>query len=136
MKKARKRQIIAATSVHMAVEKSGSWCQLRTRQKIPHKGYLRARLPLPSRSMCRFMIPKATKSVHMTTTVTIHATAVTSAAPTAPMSPDPAARRKAMKARPHATGCRTMTRVRALVVSVDAVLKSVLSAPSMILAGL
>jgi len=82
------------------------------------------------------MMPNKTKSVAITTMQTIHATAESRAAERAPMTPLPAARTNAMKASPHATGCRTITRVSALEVSVDAVLKSVLSMPSMISAGL
>lgn len=60
----------------------------------------------------------------------------TIAAKMAPQNPAPRARRKEMNARPQATGCRIMTRVRALVVSVEAVEKDVLSMADMTLAGL
>ena len=82
------------------------------------------------------MRPKATKSVAMTTIVIIQATAATSDAKSAPMTPEPRARRKAMNARANATGCKIMTRVSASDVFSDAVLKSVLSISAMICAGL
>jgi len=72
-------------------------------------------------------MPKRTKSVTMTTNVTSHVRAATMEANKAPQTPAPRARRKAMNASPQATGCRIITRVRAFVVSVLAVLKLVLS---------
>ena len=54
----------------------------------------------------------------------------------APQKPEPIARRKAMNARPVAMGWRIMTRVRALEVSIEAVVKVVWSMPSMMTAGL
>jgi len=82
------------------------------------------------------MMPKATKSVAMTMMVIIHEMAATAAAKLAPQKPEPIARRKAMNARPVAMGWRIMTRVRALEVSIEAVVKVVWSMPSMMTAGL
>jgi len=72
----------------------------------------------------------------MTTSVTSHATAATNEAKMAPKKPAPSARRKAMKARAQATGCRIMARVRAFVESVADLSKVVWSMPLMISAGL
>lgn len=66
----------------------------------------------------------------------INAIPDTNEANRAPKTPAPSARRKAMKERPQAMGCRIMTRVRALVVSVEAVLNVVPSIWEMMLAGL
>jgi len=82
------------------------------------------------------MIPKATKSVAITTMVIIHEIAATEAAKIAPQKPEPMARRKAIKVKPQAMGWRIMTRVRAFEVSIEAVVKVVWSMASMIAAGL
>lgn len=82
------------------------------------------------------MMPKSTKSVTMTTSVTSHAMAATIEANTAPQMPEPSARRKAMKARPQAMGWRIMTRVRAFELSVAAVVNWVPSMVLMMAAGL
>jgi len=58
------------------------------------------------------------------------------AAKIAPQKPEPSASRNAMNATPVAIGCRIITRVRPLVVSVEAEPKSVLSNDSMTSAGL
>jgi len=92
-------------------------------------------LPVPSLLTAFLMIPKATKSVAMTTKVMMNVTAETNDARREPMKPEPIARRKAMKARPHAIGWRIMTFVRELAVSPEAVLKPVPSIWAMIDAG-
>ena len=66
------------------------------------------------------MMPNATKSVAITMIVMMKVIAETNDANNAPKTPAPSARRKAMKANPHAIGWRIMTRVRALDVSIDA----------------
>lgn len=81
------------------------------------------------------MIPAHTKSVAITTRVTMKATAATMDARSEPRNPEPRASRKAMKARAQATGCRTMTLVSAFAVSPEAVLKPVPSMTAMIEAG-
>jgi len=115
----KKREIIAARIVHMPT------------------AYF-AWLPLLSRWLLIWflMIANRTKSVAITTTVMIHVTAANRDASKDPQTPAPSARRKAINAKPQAMGWRIMTRVRALVVSIDALLKSVLSILSMMTAGL
>lgn len=113
----RNRQTIAAKRVHIPV-----WND--------------ALLPESSSLMWFLMMPNKTKSVAMTTIVTIQATVAVTAPKIAPQNPEPAAKRKAMKARAHATGWRTITRVRAFEVLICAPLKSVLSTPSINSAGL
>lgn len=97
-----------------------------------------ALLPLLSLSplIWFLMIPKRTKSVAITTTVSAHVRAAKRAAKSAPQTPDPTERRNEMKARPVTIGCRIITRVSALVVSTEARLKSVLSILSITTAGL
>jgi len=82
------------------------------------------------------MMPKRVKSVARTTTDKAQVKAETREARSAPQMPEPRARRKAMNARPQTMGWRTITRVRALVVSVWALLKVVLSALATSRAGL
>jgi len=120
MKVAKKRQTIAAISVHMAVENL-AWLPL---------------LSLLWSLIWFLMTPKRVRSVAMTATVRAQVTAETRDARRAPQTPAPTARRNAIKARPVTIGWRIITRVRALVESSEAVLKEVWSIPAMIAAGL
>ncbi len=81
------------------------------------------------------MMPAQTKSVAMTTIVTMKVTPATIDASSEPRKPEPRASKKAMNARPQAIGCRIMTRVRASAVSPDAALKPVPSIWAMMAAG-
>lgn len=72
----------------------------------------------------------------MATTAMMNETPDTRAARKEPMIPAPSARRNAINITPHAMGWRIITRVRALVVSSLAVLKSVDSIWDMMAAGL
>jgi len=114
-----KSKIMAARMVHMPAPNT-AWLPLESLE--PLTWFL--------------MIPKRVKSHARTMTVTTQATSAVAAANMAPQKPAPRARRKAMNARTQATGWRTMTRVSALVVFLDAVLKSVWSISAMISAGL
>lgn len=81
------------------------------------------------------MMPNATKSVAMTTSVRTNVNAETREAKKEPQKPEPIAKKKAMKAKPQAMGWRIITLVRAFAVSPDAVLKPVPSIWAMIVAG-
>lgn len=90
---------------------------------------------MPSLLTLFLMIPKAAKSHAMTIKVMTHVKADSIDARREPQKPEPSARRKAMKARPHAIGCRIMTLVSALAVSPPAVLNVVPSISAIIVAG-
>lgn len=77
-------------------------------------------LLFPSSLTFFLTIPQATKSVIKTTSVTNHATEEMSAAHREPKMEAPSEARKARNARPHATGWRTMTRVSASAVFLEA----------------
>ena len=81
------------------------------------------------------LTPNAAKSIAITTSVMIHATAAIRVPMRLPITP-PRATRPAMKARPQATGCSTNALVRASALSELARLKVVWSICSMIAAGL
>jgi hypothetical protein len=111
MKVAKKRQTMAAMRVQIAVENL-AW------------------LPLVSLlvSLTWFLTtPNRVRSVAITTTVNTQVRPATSEARRAPHTPEPSARRKAMKAIPVTIGWSTITRVKALVESSEARLKLVLS---------
>jgi hypothetical protein len=80
---------------------------------------------VPSLLTAFLIIPAHTKSVAMTTSVMMNVTPETMDARREPQTPLPRARRKAMKARPQAMGCRIITLVSAFAVSPLAVLKPV-----------
>lgn len=81
-------------------------------------------------------MPKRTKSVDMTIRQMNQVMAEVNAAKIAPQQPEPAENRKARKARPQATECKTMTLVSAFADLVWAVVKVVESTVDMILTGL
>jgi len=81
-------------------------------------------------------MPNRAKSQAIATSVMTNVMAERKDARIEPSIPLPRQMKKAMNARPQAIGCRTMTRVRSLVESVEALEKLVLSIPEMTLAGL
>lgn len=100
-KNARNSAMVPASIVQMPVEKE-------------------ARLPLSSLLTWFLTITKRAKSVAMTTNATRKVSEVMKAAKREPHMPEPSATRNARKDMPQTTGCRTMTRVRALAVFLEA----------------
>jgi len=92
-------------------------------------------LPLPSLLTWFRTMTKRAKSVAMTIKEMRKVTAAIKAAKREPHMPEPSAMRKAMKETPVTMGCRTMTRVSAFVVSLEAVLKLVSSIAAIIAVG-
>ena len=80
--------------------------------------------------------PNKLKSIAITTSVKIHASAATIAPSRDPTTPAPQLRAKAMKATPQAIGCRIIAPVRPLTVSDADLLNSVPSTADMMSAGL
>lgn len=107
-KKAKNSAMVPASIVQMPVEKV-AW------------------LPLPSLLTWFLTMTKRAKSMAMTISPTRKVKEVMRAAKSAPHMPDPSATRKARKERPQTIGCKTMTRVSALLVFLEALWKLVSS---------